>query len=144
MARYVKGLGTDKDYVRPKTTMQEKLTAKEIVDKLKGYAKVDDISEVPLNTHLRYFTLKDGKQEFRLGGFLNHKANADEYVRLSNGANSWSVNTKTSTFYRKLSQKELVEQYEARLEEKDKEIKRLKEYIKKMNKKRPMVDDNTN
>lgn len=134
MSGYVKGLGSDKKYVRPKTTMQEKLTAHDIVEKLKGYSKVEDISEVPLNTHLRYFTVKDGKQEFRMGGFLHHKANADQYVRLSNGANSWSVDTSVATFYRKLSQKEIVEQYEIRLAAKDKEIKKLKKYISKLEK----------
>lgn len=136
MSGYVKGLGSDKTYVRPKTTMTEKLTAEEISEKLQGYVKVDDIEDVPINTHLRYFVTKDGKTEFKLGGFLHRKDNADKYVRLSNGKVSWSVQTATATFYRKLSQTELIEQYEARLAEKDAEIAALKGALeKKMNKK---------
>lgn len=132
MSGYVKKLGSDKSYVRPKVTLQEKLTAQDIADKLEGYERVEDISEVPLNTHLRYFVVHpDGKQEFRLGGFLHRKDNADEYVMMSNGKQSWSVQTKTAVFYRKLSQKEIVDMYEEKLREKDETIKKLKSWIRK-------------
>lgn len=135
MSKFVKKLGTDTSYKRPKVTYQEALTADEIADKLQGYEKVDDISEVPLNTHIRYFVKrKDGGQDFRTGGFLYNKQNPDRYIMLSNGKNIWSVQVKGTTFFRKLSQKEEIDairaKYENKLAEKDKIIKSLKKYIK--------------
>ena len=47
-------LGND-DYKRPKKTMQDKLNSskEDIKSKLEDYVEVEDIGEVPLNTHLR-------------------------------------------------------------------------------------------
>ena len=135
MSKYAKKLGSDKNYKRPKTTYQEQLTADEIAEKLQGYERVDDISEVPLNTHIRYFTtLSDGSQAFRLGGFLHNKNNADTYIILNNNKNMWSVQVKGTIFYKKLSHKEeieaLHEMYKKKIHEKDAIIQKLKKYIK--------------
>jgi hypothetical protein len=135
MSKYVKKLGSDQTYKRPKVTQQEKLSAEEIANKLEGYEKVDDIAEVPLNTHIRYFTINpDGTQIFRTGGFLHNKQNADTYVMLSNGKNIWSVQVKNSIFFRKMSQKDEItaihSMYKKKLEEKDEIIEKLKKYIK--------------
>ena len=135
MSKYTKKIGSDKSYVRPKITYQEKLTEDEISDKLQGYAKVDNIADVPINTHLRYIsTQPDGSQVFRTGGFLQNKQNADIYVMLQNGKVSWSVQTADTVFFRKMSQKEEIsairEQYEKKLLEKDQIIDKLKTYIK--------------
>ena len=48
---------------------------------LKEYEKVDNIYNVPLGTHLRYVTWKDGKQKFRLGGTLTR--NEKDYIKVS-------------------------------------------------------------
>jgi hypothetical protein len=135
MSKYAKKLGADASYKRPKKTFQEQLTADEISEMLQGYEKVDDISEVPLNTHLRYFTTqKDGTQVFRTGGFLKNKQKADTFVILTNGKNDWSVQTKGAVFFRKLSGKDQLdaihELYKKKLAEKDKIIAKLKLYIK--------------
>lgn len=135
MSKYAKKLGTDKGYKRPKVTYQEQLSADEIAEKLQGYQRVDDISEVPLNTHVRYFTVQqDGTQVFRTGGFLHNKNNADVYVMLNNGKNIWSVQVKNAVFFRKMSHQEEIEAihslYKKKLEEKDNLIKKLKKYIK--------------
>lgn len=146
MSKYVKKLGSDSSYKRPKKTLQEQLSADEITEKLQGYTKVDDISEVPLNTHIRYFTKDDnGNKVFRLGGFLHKKNNADTYVMLSNGKSVWSVQIKNTIFYKKLSHKEeidaLTDLYEKKLEEKDQVIKKLKDYIK-LKIKKPEIQKN--
>lgn len=96
-------LSRDKTYKRPKTTYQDTLSKAEINDKLEDYVKVDDISKVPVKTHLRYFAIdKETKQKhFRLGGFLMNKDNCDKYVVLGNGANSWSVQVKDTEFFKK-------------------------------------------
>lgn len=134
MSKYVKKIGSDQTYKRPKVTYQEKLSADEISKKLQGYEKVDDISEVPLNTHLRYFTKNaDGTQSFRLGGFLYNKKNADTYVMLSNGKSIWSVQVDGTVFFRKQSHKEEIDSlhalYKKKLMEKDKIIHDLKKLL---------------
>jgi hypothetical protein len=100
---------------RPKDTYQSKLTEADSEDKLKMYKKIDhieDIAKLPLNTHIRYFSVtkdNDGKKikKFRLGGYLNNKDNYDKYIILTNKNVSWSVDTKTSILYRKLKDEEI-------------------------------------
>jgi hypothetical protein len=135
MPKFVQRLGTDKTYNKPKVTYQEKLSADEIAQKLQGYEKVDDIVDVPLDTHIRYFINQpDGSQLFRTGGFLRNKQNADEWIYLDNGKNSWCVQTKGAVFFKKLSHKDEIdaihEQYKKKLEERDKIIAKLKNYIR--------------
>tara|TARA_B100000902_G_scaffold396420_1_gene457365 strand:+ start:3695 stop:4162 length:468 start_codon:yes stop_codon:yes gene_type:complete len=137
----------DDSYKRPKKTLTDKLSAEEIKEKLEDYIEVEDISKVPLNTHIRYFTEKEDKDKkkkikvFRLGGFLVNKNNYDKYVILSNvpdtgviNANkkTWSVNTKTSIFYRKQNLDEIKEQYQDELDELYDEVDNLKKQIKKL------------
>ena len=132
-----------------KKTLTDKLTAQEIKEKLEDYLEVEDISSVPLNTHLRYFTEKyDEKKKksskvFRLGGFLVNKNRYEEYVILSsipdNGTISgqkktWSVNTKKSIFYRKLQFEEIKEQLQDEVEELNEEVEKLKKQVKKLKK----------
>ncbi|XWV25667.1 hypothetical protein QJ856_gp0086 [Tupanvirus deep ocean] len=135
MSKYVKKLGSDKTYKRPKKTFQETLSADEISKLLQGYEKVDDIAEVPLNTHLRYFkTNADGSQTFRTGGFLHNKQNPETFVMLSNGKQIWSVQTKGTVFFKKMSQKDEIAAlhalYKKKLAEKDEVINKLKKYIR--------------
>ena len=135
MSRYIKKLGSDKSYKRPQVTYQEKLSAKEIEEKLQGYEKIEDLADVPLNTHIRYFKINpDGTQVFRTGGFLYNKQNSEKYVMLSNGKNTWSVQVKDAIFFRKLSQKEEIDAlhnyYKKKLEERDVIIDKLKKYVK--------------
>jgi hypothetical protein len=100
---------------RQTDTYQSKLTEADIEEKLKMYKKiesVDEIAKLPLNTHIRYFSVtKDDKgkkiKKFRLGGFLNNKDNFDKYIILTNKNVSWSVDTKTSILYRKLKDEEI-------------------------------------
>lgn len=103
-------LSKDKSYKRPKVTQQEQLTSEEISQKLEGYVKVEnvsDLSEMPLNTHMRYFTKqKNGEFIFRQGGFLHNKNNYEKYVVLSNGKNTWTVQTVDAVFYKKLNHSE--------------------------------------
>ena len=101
--------------VRPTDTYQSKLTEADIEEKLKLYKKIDNIDELaklPLNTHIRYFSItKDDKgrkiKKFRLGGFLNNKDNFDKYIVLTNKNVTWSVDTKTSILYRKFKDEEI-------------------------------------
>ena len=132
-----KRLSVNDGYQRPKKTVQDKLTASEIKEKLEDYIEVDNISNVPLNTHIRYFSKikqKSGKikKVFRLGGFLKNKNNAEKFVILTNGSASWSVQVKTSIFFRKMTISEIKEQYEDEIEDLHKKIRRLKLQVKKL------------
>lgn len=132
MASFKKKLGSDDSYQRPKKTFQEQLTAEEIEEKLQSYVKVDDISEVPLNTHMRYFSKNEhGEYVFRTGGFL-HRKNDERYVILSNGKSTWSVQVANTIFYRKLTH---TEEIEAIKETFQKELMKHKTLIKKLKKK---------
>ena len=77
-------------YERPKKTYTDPLqTTKAMKEKLKNYDKVQTIDDVPLGTHVRYVTWKEGKQRFCLGGLLREKHS--KYVKLSNNNFHWSV-----------------------------------------------------
>ena len=100
---------TKDGYKRPKVTAQDKLTPKQIQELLENYVEVDNIKDVALDTHIRYFTKDKGIKKFRTGGFLLNKANSDKYIILTNRKISWSVDTKNSILFKALSTKELGE-----------------------------------
>jgi hypothetical protein len=131
-------IGVDGSYKRPVKTVQDKLTKEDIEEKLENYKEVDDINNVPLGTHVRYYTIIYDKQKgdhktvFRLGGVLTYINNQKQFVKISNGKYWWSVQIPNTVFYKKMTLEELKEEYEKFLDEKDEEIKKLKSYIKKV------------
>ena len=139
-------LGND-DYKRPTKTKQDKLSTDEIKEMLEDYIEVEDISKVPLNTHMRYFAekvnekTKKKEKVFRMGGFLVNKNNYDTYVILSTAPNTgvinsqaktWSVSAKGTKFYRKLSYDEMKEQFNEEIEDLYEQIDLLKKENKKL------------
>ena len=128
------------DYKRPKHTIQDKMTEDEIEEKLEDYIEIEDIFKVPLNSHIRYYTLipgKDGeiKKAFRLGGQLKNKDNADKYIILSNGKVTWTVQMETSILYRKMTLEEIKEDYENIIKDLEEANLQLKKDNKKLLKK---------
>ena len=128
------------NYNRPKHTIQDKMTEEEIEEKLADYIEVEDILKVPINSHIRYYTLipgKDGelKKAFRLGGQLKNKDNADKYIILSNGTVTWTVQIDTSILYRKMTIEEIKEDYENIIKELEETNLQLKKDNKKLLKK---------
>jgi len=116
---------TADNYKRPKVTAQDKLTPKQVKELLENYVEIDNIKDVPLDTHIRYFTKDKGRKKFRTGGFLLNKANSDTYIILTNRKISWSVDTKNSILFKALSAKELTEIHQD-------EVSELKDVIKKL------------
>ena len=116
-----KRLGND-NYKKEGKSMQQTLSPNEIKEKLQEYVQIDNIDDVPLNSHIRYFTVdkKSGKKQFRLGGFLTK--NENEYAVLSNGKVSWSVQKNNSIFFKKMSyddlKQELIEKISNKFEKK--------------------------
>ena len=139
-------LGQDTDYKRPKRTYQDKLTLEEIKEKLEDYVEVEDISNVMINTHLRYFAIKKNKKTgkkrryFRLGGFLINNKEVEKYIVLSTSpisivnenTKTWSVDTNNNIFYRKMTKEEIKRLDQEEMDELYDEIHRLSKENKKL------------
>lgn len=110
MNNITKRLSDDTNYKKNGKSLQQTLSPDEIKEKLQEYVQIDSIDDASLNNHIRYFTIdkKSGKKQFRLGGFLT-KIDKD-YVVLSNGKLSWSVQKNNSVFFKKMSYNELKEE----------------------------------
>lgn len=123
---------TKNGYSRPDTTYTEQLSKEQIEEKLEDYTKIDDIFHVPLSTHLRYFIKKDNKLVFRMGGQLHKNNGLPEYVILNNGKTQWSVQVKDTVFYRKMSIKEIKDEYEKIIKDLIAKNKKLKKELKEL------------
>ena len=122
-------------YVRPKQTYTDKLNndKEAILDQINGYEQVIKIDTVDIGTHIKYFkTFKDGTKKFRIGGVLINKKGLPNYVILSGKGKTWPVSVKGTIFYRKLSNDELIDLYEEKLEKMEYKIKSLKTMIHKL------------
>ncbi len=64
-------------------------TKEQILKKLENYIEVGILEEIPMNTYVRYLTLVNNRITLRFGGFLKKVEN--NYIRLENRGNSWSV-----------------------------------------------------
>lgn len=137
-----KRITEDTEYKKVGKSYQDNLSPSDIKDKLQDYKPVFDISTVSLNAHIRYFSHdeKTGKKLFRLGGFLIK--NEKEYIVLSNGKVNWSVQKKNSTFFEKMSIKDIKEEiiekvshkYEKKINELAQENAALKQTLKAVKK----------
>jgi hypothetical protein len=100
-------------YQKPLKTYQDRLTNQDIKDILKDYIVVEDITQVPLGTHVRYFVNDNDtkKKKFRLGGMITKIDPLGRYIMLSNGQTQpWSVQIPNSIFYKKITSDELKEE----------------------------------
>ena len=113
MSTVTRRLSRDTTYRPPEKTYQQTLTNEEIAKKLSDYVKVkpSEVLKIPINTHIRYFSInpKNGEKQFRLGGHLARFGDNNEYLILSNGTFTWSVQLGNCILYRKLNQNELIE-----------------------------------
>lgn len=113
-----------------KKTFTGNLTKDEINEKLQDYKLVDDISKVPLGTHLRYFVMKDGTKLFRMGGNLKRNFDLPKFIVLVNALGTeWTVQVKDATFYKKMTLKEIKEEYDGIIDELHEKIKKYKTKI---------------
>ena len=120
---------------KKKKTFTESLTKEEINEKLEDYKLVDDISKVPLDTHIRYFVKKDNEMLFRMGGNLKRNLDLPNFIVLKNALGAeWSVQVKDTIFYKKMSIKEIKEEYDSIISDLHDKIKKLKTRIKELEK----------
>jgi hypothetical protein len=132
---YTKRLSRDQSYKAPEKTYQSTLSGGDISKKLEGYSRIEGnkVNQLSINTHLRYFTVnpKNNQKEFRLGGYLTKVGDNNEYIILSNGNFSWSVQIANTIFYKKLKLDEYKEQV---VLEVDDSIKKKMDLLLKENK----------
>lgn len=129
---------TKNGYTRPAVTMTDQLSKEQIEELLEDYKKVDDIYQVPLGVHMRYFSNVNGKMVFRRGGLLHKNTGLPEYVILSqnpSGKPGWSVQVKDTTFYRKMTLNEIKNEYQTIIDDLIQKNKKLKDEIKKLKEK---------
>ncbi len=137
MNKQTKRLSNDTNY---KKSIQKEMSPDEIKEKLQEYKPVDNIDNVPLNSHIRYFTVdkQTGKKQFRLGGFLTK--NEDKYIVLSNGKLSWSVQKDSSILFQKMNMTDIKDEivnkiankYEKKIKELMSENEKLKDTLKEV------------
>jgi hypothetical protein len=142
-------------YKRPEITYTDKLSKTQIRELLIDYERVKDIKDlekIQPGTHLRYFEMKNKELKFRTGGVLTVNSGLPNYVILSNGKLSWSVQVAPSIFFKRITIKQIREEYDkllfnnsatikgqqvllseqsTKIKELLGEIKKLKEIIKK-------------
>jgi hypothetical protein len=85
--------------------------------RFEDYKKVENIKNVSIGTHCRYFTIdsKTKQKVFRLGGNLNKIDPEGRFVVLTNGTLSWSVQIPNSTFYQKMTEIEVKDEMKKEL-----------------------------
>ena len=126
---------SEKNVPEKKDTYTSNLTKDDIQQKLEDYKKVEDISTVPLNTHLRYFILKDGELVFRMGGNLKRNLDLPNYIVLRNALGTeWTVQVKDTIFYKKMTIPEIKEEYDIIVNQLNDKVKKLKQRIKELEK----------
>ena len=135
-----KRLSRDTSYNKNNKSYQETLTSDEIKEYLKEYKLVENIDDVELNKHIRYFDVdpKTKEKKFRLGGIYTKKDKENRYIILSNGDYSWSIQLDRTILFEKLNVKEIIDIYEKKLTK----LKRVNEETLIQNKK--LNDENTN
>jgi hypothetical protein len=108
----------------------ENLSISEIKKKLENYVKVDNIGSVSIGTHLRYFKLEENEYKFRSGGILDKTTGLPDYIVLTNGSASWSVQINNCIFFSKITQNIIQEEFTKKIEEKNRIIRMKEEKIK--------------
>jgi hypothetical protein len=114
------------NYKRPEITYTDKLSKSQIRELLIDYERVTDIKDlerIPPGTHLRYFEMKNKELKFRTGGVLTVNSGLPNYIVLSNGKLSWSVQVAPSIFFRRVTIKQIREEYDKFLFKNDATIK---------------------
>lgn len=129
-----------KIYTKNYETYTDKLTKEQISEMLKYYKKIDteEISDLPIGTHLRYFSVVNGEKKFRLGGMLLNKDNFPTYIKLK-GATEFSVQVENCIFFKKMSEDDIRQEaieatenhYKDIINEQSEIIKKLKKELTK-------------
>jgi hypothetical protein len=139
------------NYKRPELTYTDKLSKAQVRELLNDYEQIhnkNNLKDVPPGTHIRYFEMKDGELKFRTGGLITINTGLPDYIILSNGKISWSVQVAPCIFFRRITIKQVKDEYQKLLinketiikgnqitiQQQSREIKELKDMIRKLQK----------
>ena len=126
---------SDDENNETKNTFTSNLTKEDIQKKLEDYKLVDDLTTIPIGTHLRYFVKKNNEMLFRMGGNLKRNFDLPKFIILKNAQGvEWTVQVKDTIFYKKMSITEIKNEYENIINELHDKIKKLKNKIKELEK----------
>lgn len=138
-------------YVRPVLTYTDKLSKEQVKELLVDYEQIKSLEQlktISSGTHLRYFEYKDKELKFRTGGILTVTSGIPDYLILSSGKISWSVQVDKCIFFKRITIKQVREEYEKKihsdaatisglqglLKDADKKIKNLRTRLSKYEK----------
>lgn len=130
---------SEDNYVRPKETVSELLSADEIKLRLVNYEKVesDNIKKLTPTARIQYFeVIKDDDQvkfKYKPGGIIISNG-YPKYLALSNGKKSWSVQLENHIIFKEKDYDQLKKEYDKKLHEKDKQIEHLTYLVSKYKK----------
>jgi len=105
---------SETNYTRPILTYTDKLSKQQVKELLIDYEQIKSLEElknIPSGTHLRYFEKKNNELKFRTGGILTVTSGFPEYFILSSGSVSWSVQIKKCIFFKRITIKQVREEY---------------------------------
>ncbi len=132
-----KNQGKKDAYEKPIITYTEKLSKSDVRQLLYDYEEIKDIEDlqkIEPGTHIRYFEDKDGEMKFRTGGIMTVNQ-YPTYIVLANGKISWSVQIGQCIFFRRITIKEVRDEYEKELIRLDAENKGLRTLLGDISKK---------
>lgn len=123
-------------YLRPPLTYTDKLSKQQVKELLIDYEQIKSLEEIKNltpGTHLRYFEYKNNELKFRTGGILT-VSGAPDYLILSSGKVSWSVQINKCIFFKRITIKQVREEYRKKLIDDDATIKGLHKMLRKNDK----------
>jgi len=125
-------------YVRPMLTYTDKLSKEQVKELLIDYEQIkslEQLKNIPAGTHIRYFEYKDKELKFRTGGILTVVSGIPEYLILSSGKLSWSVQINKCIFFKRITIKQVREEFERKISSDAATISGLQSLLKNANKK---------
>ena len=135
---------SETNYIRPPLTYTDKLSKIQVKELLIDYEQIKTLQQlqnIPPGSHLRYFEYKDGELKFRTGGILTVVSGIPEYLILSSGKVSWSVQIKKCIFFKRITIKQVREEFQKKIYEDSATITGLQALLKDANKKIKKISD---
>jgi len=131
--KYEGGKYTADNYVIPEIMPNDFINPLELKKRLKYYDIVYDAINLSSGTHIQYVELYEGNFRYKSGGIIITNKYPD-YIVLSNGRSSWSVQLKNNIIFKQKSIQDIITIYENIIYKKNMTIDELKYKIKMLGK----------
>jgi len=124
---------TAENYIRPEIMPNDFINPLELKKRLKFYDLVYDAVDLNSGMHIQYIEYYENTFRYKSGGILITNKYPD-YIVLSNGRSSWSVQLKNNIIFKQKSIYEMKQIYDNIIYKKDMTINELKNKIKLLQK----------